>query len=450
MNTAQSHRVVIVGGGAGGLELAARLGSRFGPSHITLVDANPFHVWKPSLHEVAAGTLDIHQEGLSYPMLARDRGFRFVMGALRSLDSEQRVIHIAPVVAPDGEEVLPARKLSYDTLVMAVGCSANFFNTPGAAEHAIALDSTAAAERFRLSLLKLIARRELSSTGEAEDLTPEERDAAARALHVVIVGGGATGVELAAELHESTQNIYSYGHAPNSPNSLSAHAQIAVIEGGPRLLVPLPDSVGEAARKLLIERGVQVHLSTRVADVSEIGVRDSNGKFYPADLVVWAAGIKASPLLATLGLPVNKLNQIEVDKRLRTADANIYAMGDCAAVPWGNEGKTLPARAQVANQQSTWLAKLIGARIEGKPEPDGEFVYRDHGSLVSIGQGGGVGSLMGGLAGRNMFVRGIIARMLYMSLHLMHHAAVLGIFRTGTLALGRFLTKRSRPLVKLH
>ena len=447
MNTAQSHRVVIVGGGAGGLELAARLGSRFGPGHITLVDANPFHVWKPSLHEVAAGTLDIHQEGLSYPMLARDRGFRFVMGALRSLDSEQRVIHIAPVVAPDGEEVLPARKLSYDTLVMAVGCSANFFNTPGAAEHAIALDSTAAAERFRLSLLKLIARRELSSTGEATDQSLDERDAAARALHIVIVGGGATGVELAAELHESTQNIYSYGR---SPDSVAAQAQIAVIEGGPRLLVPLPDSVGEAARKLLIERGVQVHLSTRVADVSAEGVRDSNGKFYPADLVVWAAGIKAAPLLATLGLPVNKLNQIEVDKRLRTADAHIYAIGDCAAVPWGAEGKTLPARAQVANQQASWLAKVIGARIEGKPEPEGEFVYRDHGSLVSIGQGGGVGSLMGGLAGRNMFVRGIIARLLYMSLHLMHHAAILGIFRTGTLALGRFLTKRSRPLVKLH
>jgi NADH dehydrogenase len=447
MNTVRSHRVVIVGGGAGGLELAARLGSRFGPSHITLVDANPFHVWKPSLHEVAAGTLDIHQEGLSYPMLARDRGFRFVMGALTSIDSSERFIHIAPVLAPDGEEVLPARKLVYDTLVMAVGCSANFFNTPGAAEHAIALDSTAAAERFRLSLLKLIARRELSNAGETLEPAPAEVAAAARALHIVIVGGGATGVELAAELHESTQNIYSYGQAPDS---LTSQAQIAVIEGGPRLLVPLPDSVGEAARQLLIERGVQVHLNCRVADVSAEGVRDSTGKLYPADLVVWAAGIKAAPLLATLGLPVNKLNQIEVDKRLRTANEHIYAMGDCAAVPWGTEGRTLPARAQVANQQASWLAQLLGAKIEGKPEPEGEFVYRDHGSLVSIGQGGGLGSLMGGLAGRNMFVRGIIARMMYMSLHLMHHAAILGIFRTGTLALGRFLPKRSRPLVKLH
>lgn len=447
MNTVRSHRIVIVGGGAGGLELAARLGSRFGPGHITLVDSNPFHVWKPSLHEVAAGTLDIHQEGLSYPMLARDCGFRFVMGALTSLDSAAQVIHIAPVVATDGEEVLPARKLSYDTLVMAVGCSANFFNTPGAAEHAIALDSTAAAEHFRLSLLKLIARRELSNDGEMLEPTPELASRAERALHIVIVGGGATGVELAAELHESTQNIYAYGQAPEQ---LTAQAQIAVIEGGPRLLVPLPDSVGDAARELLAKRGVQVHLNTRVASVSAEGVRDQNDKLYPADLVVWAAGIKASPLLATLGLPVNRLNQIEVDKRLRTGDEHIFAMGDCAAVPWGAEGKTLPARAQVANQQASWLAKVLGARIEGKPEPEGEFVYHDHGSLVSIGQGGGVGSLMGGLAGRNMFVRGIIARLLYMSLHLMHHAAILGVFRTGTLALGRFLTKRSRPLVKLH
>jgi NADH dehydrogenase len=446
MSTVRAHRVVIVGGGAGGLELAARLGSRFGPGHITLVDANPFHVWKPSLHEVAAGTLDIHQEGLSYPMLARDRGFRFVMGALTSLDSAKRVIHVAPVVSADGEEVLPARKVPYDTLVMAVGCDANFFNTPGAAEHAIALDSTAAAERFRLSLLKLIARRELGNDEELVEPSPRVQAEAERSLHIVIVGGGATGVELAAELHESTQNIYAYGQ---TPDSLTSQAKIAVIEGGPRLLAPLPESVGEAARQLLNDRGVQVHVGTRVAEVSTEGVRDSNGRLYPADLVVWAAGIKASPLLATLGLPVNRLNQIEVDKRLRTADEHIFAIGDCAAVPWG-EGKTLPARAQVANQQASWLAKVLAARIEGKPEPAGEFEYRDHGSLVSIGQGGGVGSLMGGLAGRNMFVRGLIARMMYMSLHLMHHAAVLGVFRTATLALGRFLTKRSRPLVKLH
>jgi NADH dehydrogenase len=447
MSTVRAHRVVIVGGGAGGLELAARLGSRFGPGHVTLIDANPFHVWKPSLHEVAAGTLDIHQEGLSYPMLARDRGFRFVMGALTGLDSAERLVHVAPVLARDGDEVLPARKVPYDTLVMAVGCSANFFNTPGAAEHSIALDSTEAAERFRLSLLKLIARRELGKGEEALAPTPEMVAAGERALNIVIVGGGATGVELAAELHESTQNLYAYGQ---TPDQLTTQANISVIEGGPRLLVPLPDSVGDAARQLLNQRGVQVHLNTRVADVSAEGVRDQSGTLYPADLVVWAAGIKASPLLATLGLPVNRLNQIEVDKRLRTGDSHIFAMGDCAAVPWGAEGKTLPARAQVANQQASWLAKVLGARIEGKAEPEGEFEYRDHGSLVSIGQGGGLGSLMGGLAGRNMFVRGIIARMMYMSLHLMHHAAVLGVFRTGTLALGRFLTKRSRPLVKLH
>ena len=245
MNTVRSHRVVIVGGGAGGLELAARLGSRFGPAHVTLVDANPFHVWKPSLHEVAAGTLDIHQEGLSYPMLARDRGFRFVMGALTGLDRAGRAIHVAPVVSPDGDEVLPARKVPYDTLVMAVGCNANFFSTPGAAEHAIALDSTAAAERFRLSLLKLIARRELGKADELLEPTPQAEAEAERALNIVIVGGGATGVELAAELHESTQNIYAYGQ---TPDSLTSQAKIAVIEGGPRLLVPLPDSVGEAAR----------------------------------------------------------------------------------------------------------------------------------------------------------------------------------------------------------
>ncbi len=450
MGTVNPHRVVIVGGGAGGLELAARLGTRFGPSHVTLVDARPFHVWKPSLHEVAAGTLDIHQEGLSYPMLARDRGFRFVMGALEGLDRERQMIRVGAVRAPDGEEVLPAREVSYDTLVLSVGCGANFFNTPGAEQHAIALDSTDAAERFRMSLLKLMAKAEVARSGDRRtDGGPTAAPTAGGTpdMHVVIVGGGATGVELAAELHESTRNLSSYGGG--NPAELTTRAHISVLEGGPRLLAPLPPSVGEAARALLGQRNVQVETSCRVAEVRADSVIDTEGRVFPADLVVWAAGIKASPLLASLDLPVNRLNQIEADTHLRTVDPNILAMGDCAAVPW-EDGKTLPARAQVASQQATYLNDVIGARIQGRAAPSEPFVFRDRGSLVSIGQGGGLGSLMGGLTGKNMFVRGLVARYLYMSLHLMHHAAVLGVFRTATLALGRTLVKRSRPLVKLH
>ncbi|KOQ37317.1 NADH dehydrogenase, partial [Achromobacter xylosoxidans] len=154
---APSERIVIVGGGAGGLELAAKLGRIHGRQHITLVDSRPFHIWKPSLHEAAAGTLDIHQEGLSYLMLAHLNGFSFAQGRLVGVDRERRLISVDAVADAQGQEVLPRRELAYDTLVLALGSTSNFFNTPGAAEHAVTLDTTENAEQFRLTMLKAMA-----------------------------------------------------------------------------------------------------------------------------------------------------------------------------------------------------------------------------------------------------------------------------------------------------
>src|SRR5690606_14735118 len=134
-----AHRVVIVGGGAGGLELAAKLGRAYGPQCVTLVDSRPIHIWKPSLHEAAAGTLDIYQEGLSYLMLAKLCGFTFALGELQAVDRERRAVRIGQVLDAQGDMVLPQRELPYDTLVLALGSVSNFFNTPGAAQHAVTL-----------------------------------------------------------------------------------------------------------------------------------------------------------------------------------------------------------------------------------------------------------------------------------------------------------------------
>src|SRR5690606_11625890 len=191
----QEHRIIIVGGGAGGLELAAKLGRKFGPRHIFLVDEGVFHIWKPSLHEVASGTLDIHREGLSYAMLAKDHGFTFVPGQMDGINRQSRSIHVKPVFS-EGEEIFPDRDLPYDTLVLAVGSRSNFFNTPGAQEYATALDSTEQAEKFRLKFL-----RELIAADQRKKSDP------AQGLNIAIVGGGATGVELAAELLEAGKNL---------------------------------------------------------------------------------------------------------------------------------------------------------------------------------------------------------------------------------------------------
>jgi NADH dehydrogenase len=430
--------IVIVGGGAGGLELACKLGRKLGPGKVTLVDSRLYHVWKPSLHEVAAGTLDIHQEGLSYQMLAHDRGFSFVYGAMTALDTAARRLTIAAVYEPgDGVEVLPERTLGYRSLVIAVGSTSNYFGVPGARENTISLNATEDAERFRLRLLRLLAQAEQQ----------KENGGADSGLDIVIIGGGATGVELAAELREASGAYAAYGFRRLQ---VRRDVRITLLEGAPRILAPLPERVSTAATRLLDERAIRVVTDCRVERIDKRQVSDNKGTIYPADLCVWAAGIRAPEFLASLGLPVARGGQIEVDAHLRVKDVpDVYALGDCAACIDG-KGKPVPPRAQAAHQQADYLVKTFLKLAGGHPPPQEPYVYRDYGSLVSIGRETTVGSLMGSLRGASLFVEGFMARIMYMSLHLMHHQAVLGSLRTGLMALGRFLIRRTTPIVKLH
>ncbi len=429
-------RIVIVGGGAGGLELACKLGRKLGVEQVTLVDQQLFHIWKPSLHEVAAGTLDIHQEGLSYEMLAHDNRFTFCFGAMTGLDTAARTVAVAAVLDEQGQELVPARTLPYDQLVIAVGSTANHFNVPGAAEHTLSLNRPADAEHFRLRMLKLLTAAELRKSGGGEGL-----------VRIVIIGGGATGVELAAELREASVVHSRYGFRRLDPQR---DVQITLLEGAPRILAPLPEKVSVAAAKLLAERHVTIETNCRVARIAPDQVEDNTGRAFPADLVVWAAGIKAPDVLASLGLPTNRSGQIEVDDRLRVKDhADVHALGDCAACPTA-DGGWVPPRAQAAHQQASYLYDALLRRATDRPAPKRGYVYRDHGSLVSVGTQTSVGNLMGNLFRSTWYVQGMLARTMYVSLHLMHHQAVLGTLRTAVLAVARFLVKRATPLVKLH
>ena len=434
-------KIVIVGGGAGGLEFACKLGRKLGPQAVALVDSRLFHIWKPSLHEVAAGTLDVHQEGLSYQMLAHDNRFTFVYGPLQALAADQRQLTVGAVYSGDAddharrEEVLPQRQIGYESLVIAVGSTSNYFGVPGAAEHTISLNATEDAERFRLTLLKLLTQAELQKSTRPE-----------AGVDIVIIGGGATGVELAAELREASGVYAAYGF-----RQLSAErdVRITLLEGAPRILAPLPEKVSTAALELLQQRAVKVVTGTRVTAIAADAVT-AGDTVYPAQIVVWAAGIKAPDFLKELGLPTVKSGQIEVDAQLAVKGRpGIYALGDCAACA-GPDGKLVPPRAQAAHQQADYLVETLMRLQQGRPAQTKPYVYRDYGSLVSFGQSTSVGSLMGSLKGLSWFVDGYVARLMYVSLHLMHHRAVLGTVRTAVLALARFLIKRSTPLVKLH
>lgn len=429
--------IVIVGGGAGGLELACKLGRKLGPSKVTLVDSRLYHIWKPSLHEVAAGTLDIHQEGLSYQMLAHDNGFNFVFGPMTALDAAVKTITVGAIVAAtDNDEVLPERRIHYGSLVLAVGSTSNYFGVPGAQEHTISLNATEDAERFRLRMLRLMLAAE-----------QDHVEGKGTGLDVVIIGGGATGVELAAELREASGAYVTYGF---DQLDVKRDVRITILEGAPRVLAPLPEKVSTAANDLLGKRGIRVVTDCRVTRIERDKVTDKEGNVYPANLCVWAAGIKAPDLLATLGLPTAKGGQVEVDAHLRVKGAtDIYALGDCAACVDGN-GNAVPPRAQAAHQQADYLVTSFVRKAKGQAPQDRPYEYRDYGSLVSVGRDTSVGSLMGSLRGASWFVQGTMARLMYTSLHLMHHRAVLGTMRTGVLALARFLVRRATPLVKLH
>ena len=422
--------VVVVGGGAGGLELAARLGrklgSRQGRDRVLLVDRSAFHIWKPTLHEVAAGTLDVHQEGLSYLVLARRNHFSFALGELATLDAERRSLALSEVRDAEGRVVVPARTLSFTWLVLALGSGSNAFGTPGI-EHAYLLENVRDAQRFHADWLNACARAAF---------------APARALGVAIVGGGATGVELSAELIEAhAEMLGSLGREQHF------RLDITLVEGGPRILGGLPEKISAQARLALERKQVRVLTGARVSRLTPGALHTSDGEI-AADLMVWAAGIKAAETNAGLGLEVNALNQFVVNERLETSRPHILALGDCSACPW-QDGKLVPARAQAAHQQADYLAQVLAARLEER-EVAQPFVYRDFGSLVSLGDNKGVGNLMGGLMGRNFFVEGLIAKWMYMSLHLMHHRAILGMGKTAVLALARLLQQRVSGRLKLH
>jgi NADH dehydrogenase len=428
------HRVLIVGGGAGGLELATRLGRKFGGSgraSVTLLDRERTHVWKPLLHEVASGSLNNEIDSVEYIAHAGRHDYRYRIGEMIGLDRARRCVHVAPSFDDLGRQVIPPRVLGYDTLVMAVGSVCNDFGTPGVSEHAIALDTAAQAARFNRYLIDACLR----ANAQYEPLRPGQ-------LHCAIVGAGATGVELAAELHKTMRDIASY---KLDNIDFDEVIRITLIEAAPRVLAALPEHLSDATAKLLGKLGVDVRCGVRVTEVTPEGVRLADGTLLAAELVVWSAGIKAPDFLRGLdGLENDRLNRLVVRETLQTvSDPNIFAIGDCAACVLPGDDRPLPPRAQTAHQQASHMVKAIGARLDSAPLPP--FRYRDFGSLVSLADYRTFGNLIGGLK-----IEGLLAKVMYRSLYKMHLLAVHGPVKLALDAIAETITRRTRARVKLH
>src|SRR6266567_3176392 len=390
------HQVIIVGGGAGGLELATRLGDRLGRkgrAAVTLVDRNETHLWKPLLHEVAAGSMDIHAHQLDYLAQARWHHFSFRCGALEGLDRARHEITVAPTMDERGEEVIPR-------------------------------------------LINACIQANYRPKGSA----PAQ-------LRVVIVGGGATGVELAAELHNTTRMFAEYGLENIDPERF---LDVTLIDAGPRILPMLPERIAMAVTETLQGLGVRVVGSEQAVEVAASEVKTKSGKSFPADIAVWAAGIKGADILNDIdGLETNRLNQLVILPTLQTTrDPDIFALGDCSVLPREGRMPPVPPAAQAAHQQASHMVDTIERRLRG--EPPRPFRYRDFGSLVSLGQHSTIGSLMGFLSGKSYRVEGWFARLMYLSLYRMHLYALYGPLGVALDTLARLLKRGTEPRVKLH
>ncbi|EAQ29603.1 NADH dehydrogenase [Erythrobacter sp. NAP1] len=431
-------QIVIVGGGAGGLELVRKLGAKYGRKRhdIILVDQNLSHIWKPLLHEVAAGSLDANLDEVGYRGHCARWGYRFFQGRLESIDRKAKTIRLAPVMDDDDEEIIGAHTIRYDMLVLAIGSVSNDFGVPGVAEHCLYLDSRRQADRFRTLLLNHCLR---VSRAMIENPGADSR------VKVAIVGAGATGVELAAELYNAAGALKHYGLEVFDESRLD----VTILEAGPRILPALPERLSTSARKELKALGVEVREGVQVVEAKRRQLITKTGETIEADLMVWAAGVKGAEFLSTLGLDTTMRNQIVVTETLQTVtDPDIFAIGDCASYSPDSDAPPIPPRAQAAHQMADTVFKNLRLREQGRPLK--RFVYQDNGSLISLSRFSTVGSLMGNLVGGAMAVEGRIARFIYTSLYRMHLIAIHGWLKgMGLIVIGR-VNRIVRPKLKLH
>lgn len=432
-------QIVVVGGGAGGLELAAKLGKNLGRKNydIILLEKNQTHIWKPLLHEVAAGSLDANLDEVGYRSHGHQNGYRFFLGALEDIDREKREVVVAPLYDENGVVIMNAHRIRYDYLVISVGSVANDFGVQGVKDNCMFLESRQEADKFRQKLLNQCLR-----VSRAMMMRPGTDEF----VKITIVGGGATGVELAAELYNAAGALKHYGLEVFDESRL----KVTLLEAGPRILPALPEDLSEAATEELEALGVIVMTNAQVTEVTPYGMKLKSGEEVPGDLKIWAAGVKAPEFLKDIaGLETGRNNQIIVKPTMQTTrDDRIFAIGDCAFYKPEGAERPIPPRAQAAHQMADTAFDNIVRMIKEKPLKS--FEYHDHGSIVSLSRFSTVGSLMGNLIGGRMAIEGRMARVMYISLYRMHLLAIHGWFRGLFMILVGHVNQVVRPKLKLH
>lgn len=427
--------IVIVGGGAGGMEIATKLGrkvGRKGPVKVTLVDPGNFHIWKPLLHEVATGALDTSADGINYRSHAASHGYYFQQGAMTGLDRENKQLLLAPIKDKNGQELLPSRAIDYDYLVIAIGSVANDFGIPGVKENCVFLDNTQDAIAIKERLINKFLR--YASNNKLDEK-----------IKISVVGAGATGVEMSAEMHNAVIELRGFGYQIDS-----SLLDVTLIEAADRILpTTKKNRISESVTKELVKIGVNVKTNTRVVNVQPNCVTTADGENISADMIIWASGVKGPDFLKDIGgLETNRVNQIMVKQNMQSSiDDHIFAIGDCAACPQPNGG-LVPPRGQTAREMALMTADNILLMLKGQA-PKHLYVYKDLGSLVNLSKFHTVGNLMSFMGG-GICVEGKIARLLYTSLYRRHLFELHGVVKGSLIMLSKGIGRMINPHLKLH
>jgi NADH dehydrogenase len=382
--------VVVIGGGFGGLALVRRLARARRKGRIrvriTLIDRRNHHTFQPLLYQVATAGLQTQDVGISLRAILRRQDVEIRLGDVTRIDAARQVVALA-----DGAE------LAYDHLVVAAGAITEDFGVPGVAEHAFGLKSLAEATMLRNEVLRRF-----------EEVIAPDREDDGGTLSFVIAGGGPTGVELAGALAELVDLVVRRDH----PTLDLERVRIVLVEARGQLLGGFSARASRAALEGLEERGVDVRLEVGIAEVSADRVVLTDGEVIPTRLVVWAAGVAASPLAEALGVPLSRGRRIPVDEHLRVRGLDrVFAIGDIAGAESADE-RPLPQVAPVAIQQADHVARLLVDEARGRSTPP--FRYRDKGSMATIGRAAAVAEIPGGIR-----LRGRIAWLAWLLLHLL-------------------------------
>jgi NADH dehydrogenase len=380
-------RVVIVGGGFGGLNAARALAGA--NAQVTLLDRHNYHLFQPLLYQVATASLS--PGDVASPIrwiLRRQKNIEVLLADAQAIDPAGRRVII------DGDS------MPYDYLVLATGAAHAYFGHPEWADRAPGLKTLDdALEMRRRVLLAFEAAERESDPGRQR-----------RLLTFVIVGGGPTGVELAGALAEIARQSLRHDFRRIHPES----ARIVLVEGGPYLLAPYPDRLRQAARKALERLGVEVHINSVVVGVDADGVACRSAKDGPverisAETVLWAAGVAASPLAKSLGVPLDRVGRVTPAPTLALKEhPEIFVIGDLCA--FTQDGVLLPGVAQVAMQQGDQAGHNVRRAIEGQPLAP--FRYKDYGIMATIGRGSAVGDIFG------LNISGFFAWLFWIFLHI--------------------------------